>query len=99
MINQIIVVGRLALYPQKNEAKESEKGVKITLAVPRSYRNIDGIYETDFITCLLLGSIGDTTLEYCKKGDLIGIKGRVQRTSTKDEMEIIAEKVTFLSGK
>lgn len=99
MNNQVFVIGRLALDPQKNESKENSGEVKITLAVPRSFKNNNGEYETDFISCILLGTIGKTTLEYCLKGDLIGIKGRLQRLSTKDEMKVIAEKVTFLSGK
>lgn len=99
MLNQIVLVGRLVSDPQINEATEERdfEITHITLAVPRSYKNIDGEYETDFIPCTLFKGIAETTKEYCKKGDLIGIKGRVQSTGGK--IEIIAEKVTFLSTK
>ena len=49
--------------------------------------------------------MAQNTTEYCKKGDLLGIKGRVQsRIIDEDEkknylMELIAEKITFLSSK
>lgn len=98
MLSQTIIVGRLVQDP---EIKELENGVKtsyITLAVPRSYKNSDGIYETDFIPCLLYKGIAENTAEYCKKGDVIGVKGRVQTKQEEDKtiIEIVAEKVTFL---
>lgn len=101
MLNQIILVGRLVQDP---EIKELENGVKtsyITLAVSRSYKNADGIYETDFIPCLLYKGIAENTTKYCKKGDLLGIKGRIQtkQEENKNIIEIVAEKVTFLSSR
>ena len=45
------------------------------------------------------------TSEYCNKGDIVGMKGRIQSRSVEKDgkkesvMEIIAEKVTFLSSK
>lgn len=96
MLNQIVIVGRLTSDPKINEVEERKECI-ITLAVPRSWKNADGIYETDFIPCRLWNGIADNTKEYCKKGDLIGVKGRVQ--SNDDGIEIIAEKITFLSSK
>lgn len=101
MLNQIILVGRLVQDP---EIKELEKGIKtsyITLAVSRSYKNADGIYETDFIPCLLYKGIAEKTTEYCKKGDVIGVKGRIQtkQEENKNIIEIVAEKVTLLSNR
>ncbi len=101
MLNQIVLVGRLVQDP---EIKELENGVKtsyITLAVSRSWKNADGIYETDFIPCLLYKGIAENTAEYCKKGDVIGVKGRVQAKQEEDKniIEIVAEKVTFLSNR
>lgn len=101
MLNQIILVGRLVQDP---EIKELENGVKtsyITLAVSRSYKNADGIYETDFIPVKLCRGIAENTAEYCRKGDLLGIKGRVQtkQEENKNIIEIVAERVTFLSNR
>lgn len=97
MLNQIVLVGRLV---EDLEIKENENGKKvayITLAVPRAFKNVDGVYETDFIECILWQGIAQSTSEYCKKGDLIGVKGRIQSNNKK--IEITAEKVTFLSNK
>ena len=95
MLNQTVLVGRLVSKPEiKGEEK---KYATITLAVPRSYKNEEGIYDTDFISATLFGSVATNTVEYCNKGDVVGIKGRLQTTD--DKLELIAEKVTFLSSK
>lgn len=106
MINQIVLVGRLAQTPQLHLTESGKKKSEVTLAVPRSYKNIDGEYETDFVDCVLWTNVAESTSEYCKVGDVIGVKGRIQtRMVTKDDgtkykkTEIIAERVTFLSSK
>ena len=101
MLNQIVVVGRLVSDP---EIKETENGVKtsyITLAVTRCYKNEEGIYETDFIPVKLFKNIAENTVDYCKKGDIVGVKGRLQTRQEEDKniIEIVAEKVTFLSSR
>ena len=106
MLNQTVLVGRLVRDPELYETESGNKVTNITLAVPRSYKNSDGIYETDFINCVLWKGIAESASEYCHKGDLLGIKGRIQtRTIDVDEdskkniTEVVAEKVTYLSSK
>lgn len=94
MLNQIILVGRLFSEIEVKET-EKEKVSIINLAVTRNYKNDEGIYETDLVPITLLGKTGETTFEYCKKGDLIGIKGRIE--NKENEVVLIGEKVTFLS--
>ena len=63
------------------------------------------ILETDFIDCLAFDNIAENTEQYCKKGDIIGVKGRLQSRQIEEDgvkkniTEIISEKVTFLSSK
>lgn len=104
MLNQIILVGRLTKEVEI-ETRENFKIAKINLAIPRSFKNSEGLYDTDFVQCIAFDSIGTNTKEFCKKGDIIGVKGRIQtRTIEKDDenketiTEIIAEKVSFLSS-
>lgn len=106
MLNQTVLVGRLVRDPELYETENGNKITNITLAVPRNYKNINGEYDTDFIPCTLWKGIAENTAEYCKKGDLLGIKGRIQTrdVALEDEthkkyVEVIAEKVTFLSNK
>ena len=42
MMNQIVLVGRLARDPELIESENGGKYSNITLAVPRTYKNIDG---------------------------------------------------------
>lgn len=106
MLNQTVLVGRLTSDAETKETETGRHISTITLAVPRSYKNENGEYETDFVDIVLWNSIAKNTAEYCRKGDLIGIKGRIQTSSYVDEdgttrkyTEVVAEKVTFLSSK
>ena len=88
MLNQAILVGRVWDMSAENY---------IIISVPRSYKNEDGEYENDMIKVTLEGKINDSTREYCHKGDIIGVKGRIR--VDEDGMKIVGEKVTFLSSK
>lgn len=106
MLNQTVIVGRIAKDPELRETENGKKVTNVTLAVPRSFKNSNGEYDTDFINCVLWKGIAESTVEYCRKGDLVGIKGRIQSReyiNSEDEkkqvVEVVAEKVTFLSSK
>ncbi len=105
MLNQTVLVGRLVNDPELFETESGKKLTRITLAVPRTFKNVNGEYDTDFIGCKLWQGVAQSTSEYCKRGDLVGVKGRLQTSNYETEdgikyvTEVIAEKVTFLSGK
>ena len=105
MLNQVILVGRLAHNPELQFTETGKKRSIVTLAVPRNFKNTNGEYDTDFLDCVLWTGIAENTAEYFKTGDILGIKGRLQsRIIEKDDgtkykkMEIIAEKVSFLAA-
>ena len=101
MLNQVVMVGRLLEKPEIKELENGKKVGTITLIVPRCYKNEDGEYEKDFIDCMLWSGIAENTAEYCNKGDVVGVKGRIE-TIIIDKVKhtnVIAEKVTFLSNK
>ena len=105
MLNQIVIVGRLVKDPELHLTEAGRKVTNITLAVPRTYKNQEGEYDTDFLDCTLWAGIAENTTEYCKLGDMLGVKGRVQTRlienedgTRKKKTEIVAEKVTFLSS-
>lgn len=97
MLNQVVIVGRIVNELVLEENDEGRKYCSMTLAVPRSFKNSDGVYDTDFIKTTVFGNMADTTVEYCKVGDLVGVKGRLACLNSKNGMSLIAEKVTFLS--
>lgn len=87
MLNQVVLVGRI------NKIKNN----KITLAVPRNYKNAEGVYDTDYLVAKLSETVAQNVVEYCKTGDLVGIKGRLEQVH--GDTMIMAEKVSFLSSK
>lgn len=105
MLNQVVLVGRLVHDLQIHKTDTGKKVCTLTLAIPRSFKNMDGNYDTDFIRCVVWDSVAENTNEYCKKGDIVGLKGRIQsRVIEKEDkketiMEVIGEKVTFLTNK
>lgn len=105
MLNSTVLVGRLVNDPELYETDNGRKVTRITLAVPRSYKNMNGEYDTDFIGCKLWQNVAQSTTEYCRKGDLLGVKGSIQTSSYETEegmkyiTEVVADKVTFLSHK
>lgn len=106
MLNQVILVGRIVKDLEVKKLEDGKKVTTMTLAIPRSFKNEQGEYETDFIDCRLYNNIASNTAEYCRKGDIVGVKGRIQTTQNIDEngnitdktTNIMAEKVTFLSS-
>lgn len=105
MVNQIVLVGRIAKAPETRTSENGRKFATLTLAVPRNYKNANGEYDTDFLDCTLWSSVAESTSEYCKTGDMIGVKGRVQSRIVESpdglrrrKTEIVAERVTFLTS-
>ena len=106
MLNQFVGVGRLVAEPSVKETEDGKQVSNITIAVPRSYKNENGEYDTDFVDVVLWNGIAENTAEYCKKGDIVGVKGRLQTNNYEKEdgekvfkLDVVAEKVTFLSSK
>lgn len=105
MLNQVILVGRLVRTPELQLTESGKKRSIATLAVNRGFKNQNGEYDTDFIDCTLWTGVAESTSEYCKSGDIIGVKGRLQTRLIDNEdgtkhkkMEIVADRVTFLSS-
>ncbi|WAA12147.1 single-stranded DNA-binding protein [Fervidibacillus halotolerans] len=106
MINQVTLVGRLVRDPELKITQEGTAVTNVTLAVNRNYKNSQGMIDTDFIQCTLWKRAAENTVQYCRKGSVIGIVGRIQtRNYTNSEgrkvyvTEVIADSVRFLDSK
>lgn len=104
-MNHVVLVGRLAEEPKVITTESGKQVTSVNVAVTRNFKNTEGIYESDFIRCVLWNGVASNTSEYCHTGDVIGVKGRLQTRFYDDEnqkriyvTEVIAEKVTFLSS-
>lgn len=104
-MNHVILIGRLTENPELVSLGTDNVRSTITIAVKRTYKNQDGIYETDFIRCVLWKAIAKRASEVYKKGDIICLHGRLQIRNYEDEnkekkfiTEVIAEQVSLVSS-
>jgi single-strand DNA-binding protein len=106
MINQVTLVGRLTRDPDLRITPEGTSVTNVTLAVNRPFRNQQGEYGADFVQCTLWKKTAENTAQYCRKGSLVGVTGRIQ-TRYYDNLEgkrvyvteVVAEIVKFLDNK
>lgn len=102
MLNQVFLVGRLASSIELQQNDNKAKVATITLAVPRSMKNSDGQYDTDFIDCTLLGEVAINAKKDCNVGSIIGVKAHIKARTKLEEkipIQVVADKITFLSSK
>lgn len=105
MINQVTLVGRLTKDPEIKYTQEGQAVANVTLAVSRNYKNTNGEYEADFVNCTLWRKTAENTANYCKRGSVIGVTGRIQTRNYEANgkrvyvTEVIAESVKFLGSK
>jgi len=104
MLNNVVLVGRVVRQPELIVTQDGKKVSTITLAVTRSFKNaMSGEYETDFINITLWEGIAKSVVEYCGKGAIIGVKGRlvhrmyeIANQKSIRGVEVVAEKVSFI---
>ncbi len=104
-MNSVTLVGRLTAEPEVKECSDGVCRTSIVVAVSRDYKNSEGVYDADFIKCVLWNGIASATKDYCHKGDVVGIKGKLQSRSyetpeneKKYVTEVIVDKVTFITS-
>ncbi|MCP1160748.1 single-stranded DNA-binding protein [Bacillus infantis] len=106
MINQVILVGRLTKSPELKITPGGTSVVNVTVAVNRQFKNQKGEIEADFVQCTLWEKTAENTAQYCQKGSLIGITGRIQTRNYENQegkrvyvTEVMADSVRFLEPK
>ena len=105
MINNITLVGRLVAPPELKKTPNNVSVLQGTLAVNRNFKNENGDREADFINFQAWRGTADIIAQYCSKGSLIGLTGRIQvRSYEKDGQrryvtEVVAESVALLESR
>ncbi len=105
MLNQVILIGRLAQDPEVRTLEDGRKVSYINVAVQRPFKNMDGTYDTDFFRVTVWEGLASAIESYATKGIMVAIKARLQtwKYETSDEkkltmIDIIAERITYLSS-
>ena len=106
MINRAVVCGRLVRDPELRRTQNGTPVASFTLAVNRTFKNADGQQEANFLNCVAWNKTAEIVDQYCSKGNLVGVEGRLQSRSYQDNqgnnrtvVEIIADQVQFMQSK
>lgn len=77
-MNKATLIGRLTKDPEVRYTQQGTAVATFTLAVDRRVAK-DKPKEADFIPCVVWGKMADGVVKnYCYKGKLIGVEGRIQ---------------------
>ena len=114
MTNLVILTGRIARGPETRETKGGTSVTGITVVTDRPARDKDGktykdengytAKDSEFHRVTCFNGLAKTVGQYCSKGQLVSVQGRLHYTQWDDQdgvkrygCEILADKVDFLS--
>ncbi len=105
-LNRVVLVGRLTRDPELNYTGNGIAVANFNIACNRPFKNQQGEQETDFINCVVWRKPAENLANYMKKGNQIGVDGRVQTRSYEGQdgkmvyvTEVLAESIQFLESK
>lgn len=100
-MNKVVLIGRLTKDPELRRTQSGKSVATFTLAVD-NHRKDEG---ADFPVCVAWERVADLLNQYVKKGQKIGVSGRLQ-TRTYDSKghkqfvtEVVVDEVEFLEKK
>lgn len=103
-INIVALTGRIVRDPEVKKTNSGVSFANFSIAVERPYRSGEE-KQTDFIDCVAWRHSADFFGKYFKKGDMIGVSGRLQvRMWETDDgqrrksVEVVAENLSFVGG-
>ena len=106
MINKAVLVGRLTKDPELRYTPNGKAFTRFTLAVNKQFTSQSGEKEADFISCVAWNKNAENLANFMRKGNLIGIDGRIQTGSFEGQdgkrvytTDVLAESIQFLEGK
>lgn len=102
-MNKVIITGRLTKDPELRSTQNGTNVAKYTIAINTGYGEKQ---QTDFINVTTWGKSGEFVSKYFKKGQAIGIVGRLNSNNYEDKngnkrysLEIITEDIEFIGDK
>ena len=105
-MNKVILIGRVTKDIDLRTTTTDKSITTFTLAVNRDFKNAEGNYDADFITCVAFDQKAEIISRYIHKGDRIAIVGKLNtRTWDKSDgskgyaTEIIVEAFDFIELK
>ena len=81
MINRVVLVGRLTRDPELRNTNSGNPVVTFTVAVDNRNKNADGSKSSSFINCVAFTQTAEFASKYARKGNLVGVDGRLNQRS------------------
>ena len=103
-MNKVILSGRIASEIDLAATNSNVSVCRFRIAVNRRFKNAEGKYDADFISCVAWRGNADFISKYFKKGDPIEVVGNIQtRTYEKDGnrsyvTEVVVDEASFVVG-
>ena len=105
MINKVVLVGRITKDPELRKTNNGISVINFILAVNRKFPK-ENEQQADFINCQAWRQSADFMANYVKQGALLGVEGRIQTRSYKDQndrtvyvTEVVCDSVQILAQK
>lgn len=105
MLNRIHLIGRLTRDPELRYVSNGHPMAQFTLAVDRDFRNAAGEREADFVNCVAWRKLAEQVGQYCTRGRLVAVEGRLQVRSYETQegsrrrvTEVVGDRVWFLDS-
>ncbi len=105
MLNRIQLIGRLTRDPELRYVSNGHPMAQFTVAVDRDFKNAAGDRETDFVNCVTWRKLAEQVGQFCAKGRLVAVEGRLQTRSYEAQdgsrrkvTEVVGDRVWFLDS-
>ena len=106
MLNRIQLIGRLTRDPEVRYVSNGHPMAQFTIAVNRDFKNAAGEREADFVRCIAWRKLAEQIGQYCSKGRLVAVEGRLQTRnyeapdgSRRTMTEVVGDRVWFLDSR
>jgi single-strand DNA-binding protein len=106
MLNRIELIGRLTRDPEVRYISGGHPMAQFTIAVNRDFKNAAGEREADFVRCVTWRKLAEQVGQYCVKGRLVAVEGRLQTRnyetpdgSRRTITEVVGDRVWFLDSR
>lgn len=83
-MNIVTLAGRLTSDPELRQSQNGTAVCRFTVAVNRKFKNPQGEYEADFISCTAFKQTAEFVSRYFGKGKMIILNGTLRTGSYKD---------------
>ena len=106
-MNNVVLSGRLVKDPDVHYLKgdNSNAVLRYTMAVTRDFKNADGKYDTDFISCVAWDRNAEFISKHFKKGSPITIVGNIRTGNYTNKegqkvytTDVFTDKIEFVAG-